>query len=230
MGTMLLILLALYGALAGTPDVTRTPKAGGVPQATAPESEGNAQAPPRDASSPGRLLVVGDSLAEGTEAPLARLLPGWRIQTSAYTGRHADDGVAEIVSRGNLPGVIVVSLGTNDDPSATSTFAGEVQRVLDAAGQSRCVIWANIVRPPYAGVSYSGYNRVLDRLSLSQPNLTVVDWAGIVRSQPGLLASDGVHATSQGYAVRAQAIAAAVSSCGSVQAYGQSTGAGVPGD
>jgi len=229
MGTMLLILFALYGALAGAPDVSSTPNAAAPQQKAAPESEGSAQATPNGASTSGRLLVVGDSLAEGTEAPLARLLPGWRIQTSAYTGRHTDDGVAEIVSR-NLPGVIVVSLGTNDDPSATSTFAGEVERVLDAAGQSRCVIWANIVRPPYAGVSYSGYNRVLDRLSVIRPNLTVVDWAGIVRSQPGLLASDGVHATPQGYAVRAQAIASAVSSCGGVQSYGQSAGAGVPGD
>ena len=90
------------------------------------------------------------------------------------------------------------------------------------------MVWANIVRPPYAGVSYAGYNRVLARLSFSNPSLVVVDWAGIARSQPGVLGSDGTHATAEGYAVRAQAIASAIASCGGVQAYGGATG--VPGD
>jgi lysophospholipase L1-like esterase len=164
--------------------------------------------------------VVGDSLAEGTEAPLAQLLPGWRIRTSAYTGRPTADGVSEITSAGNLPPVLFVSLGTNDDPSATSTFEGQVEAVLEAAGPSRCVVWANIVRPPYGGVSYSGYNRVLDRAATANPNLTIVDWVGITRSHPGLLASDGVHATPEGYTLRAQAIASAVEGCGAGVANG----------
>ncbi len=218
MATLLLILLAVYGAFAGAPEPTRAPKAKTPTESEAPAGAGTAP-------SPGHLLVVGDSLAKATEGPLAQLLPDWQIETSAYTGRHSDDGVADITSRSNLPGVIFVSLGTNDHPSATASFAGDVERVLDAAGPSRCVLWANIARPPYAGVSYAGYNKVLERLSFARPNLTVVDWAGITQTQPGLLGSDGVHATSEGYAVRAQAIASAIASCGGVQAYG-----GVPGD
>jgi lysophospholipase L1-like esterase len=226
MGTLLLILLALYGTLAGTPETSQTPRAA-APKAeseAAPEAtSGSAQA------ASGRALVVGDSLAEGTEAPLAQLLPGWRIRTSAYTGRPTADGVSEITSAGNLPPVLVVSLGTNDDPSATSSFEGEVQAVLEAAGASRCVIWPNIVRPPYNGVSYAGYNRVLAQLALANPNLTVVDWVGIVRRDPDLLAPDGVHATPSGYEARAQAIAAAVTTCGAGAAYGGAAGS-VPGD
>jgi lysophospholipase L1-like esterase len=217
MATLLLILLAVYGSFAGTPESTRAPKA---------EAQTESEAPPEGgaAPSPGHLLVVGDSLAEGTEGQLAQLLPAWQIETSAFQGRHTDDGVADITSRSNLPGVIVVSLGTNDNPSATATFASEVERVLDAAGPSRCVLWANIARPPYAGVSYAGFNRVLERLSFSRPNLTVIDWARITHGQAGLLGSDGVHATSEGYAVRAQAIASAIASCGGVQASGGATG------
>lgn len=221
-----MIMLALYGTIAGGSAASRAPHASPSQAAPAPRAESEAPNGQTAGPNSGRLLVVGDSLAVGTEAPLARLLPGWRVATSAYTGRHTDDGVAEITGRGSLPDVIAVSLGTNDDPSATSSFAGEVQRVLDAAGPAKCVVWANIVRPPYAGVSYAGYNRVLERLSLSHPNLIVVDWSGIVRSQPGLLASDGVHATPHGYAVRAQAIASAIASCG-VGSYG-GTPRGVP--
>jgi hypothetical protein len=222
MGTLLLIVLALYGTVAGTPHASR------APQPAAPEAESEGPAAPPAASASGRLFVVGDSLAEGTEAPLAELLPDWRIRTSAYTGRPTADGVSEITSAGGLPPVLVVSLGTNDDPSATSTFEDQVEAVLAAAGPSRCVVWPNIVRPPYGGVSYAGYNRVLSRLSATNPNLTVVDWVGITRSQPGLLAPDGVHATPEGYAVRAQAIASAIAGCGGVRAYGETTG--VPGD
>jgi hypothetical protein len=208
--TLVLIFLALFGTLAGQPQSASPP-----PVTAAPEAEG--EAAPGAAGAPatsGRALVVGDSLAEGTEAPLARLLPDWRIETSAYTGRHTDDGVAEIVGNSKLPPVLVVSLGTNDDPSGVSSFEASVESVLSAAGPSRCVVWANIVRPPYAGVSYAGYNRVLTRLTAAQPNLTVVDWAGIVRSDPGLLASDGVHASPSGYEARAQAIAQAMQACG----------------
>jgi lysophospholipase L1-like esterase len=219
--TLLLILLALYGTIAATPEPARAPP---------PKAQAESEAAPGAGAAPrlGHLLVVGDSLAEATEAPLAQLLPGWRIETSASRGRHTDDGVAEIVSRPDLPGVIFVSLGTNDLPSATASFESQIDRVLDAAGPSRCVLWANIARPPYGGVSYAGYNQVLKRLSYARPNLNVVDWAGITASQPGLLGSDGVHATAEGYAVRAQAIASAIASCGGVQSYGGSTA--VPGD
>jgi lysophospholipase L1-like esterase len=208
-GTLVLIFLALLGTVAGQPQPASTPAPPATPQ---PEAEG--EAAPGAAAASGRALVVGDSLAEGTEAPLARLLPDWRIETSAYTGRHTDDGVSEILGTSKLPPVLVVSLGTNDDPSAVSGFEASVEAVLQAAGQGRCVIWANVVRPPYNGVSYAGYNRVLARVAAVQPNLTVLDWAAIVRSDTGLLASDGVHATPSGYQARAEATAQAMQTCG----------------
>jgi hypothetical protein len=208
-GTLVLIFLALAGTLAGEPRSAATPAPPATPQ---PEAEG--EAAPEAGTGSGHALVVGDSLAEGTEAPLARLLPRWRIETSAYTGRHTDDGVSEILGTSKLPPVLVVSLGTNDDPSAVSSFGSSVEAVMRAAGPSRCVIWANIVRPPYNGVSYAGYNRMLARAAAANPNLTILDWAGIVRSDPGLLASDGVHATPSGYQTRAEAIAQAMQTCG----------------
>jgi len=230
MGQLVLIFLSLFGGLMSTPQTAHKPAP--VP---AQQSEGEASPGATGGSaraSKGQALVVGDSLAEGTEAPLARLLPGWRIRTSAYTGRPTADGVSEITGTGNIPAVLVVSLGTNDDPSATSTFQGQVETVLRAAGPSRCVIWANIVRPPYGGVSYTGYNRVLTRLAATNPNLTIVDWVGIVRRNPGILAPDGVHATPSGYEERARAIAAAMTGCGTGTSFGGAGygGSGAVGD
>ncbi|HEY6637831.1 MAG TPA: hypothetical protein VIZ61_09140 [Solirubrobacterales bacterium] len=212
MGTLVLIFLALAGTLAGEPRSAPTPAPPATPQ---PEAEG--EPTPGAAAGSGRVLVVGDSLAVGTEAPLAQLLPDWRIETSAYTGRHTDEGVSEILGTSELPPVLVVSLGTNDDPSAVSSFGSSVEAVLRAAGPSRCVIWANIVRPPYNGVSYASYNRVLARAAAVHPNLTILDWAGIVRSDPGFLSSDGVHATPSGYQARAEATAQAMQGCGGLR-------------
>jgi GDSL-like Lipase/Acylhydrolase family len=217
--------LSLFGGLVSAPPTSPAPT-----HTPAPEAEGGGAAGPASGaagSKSGRALVVGDSLAEGTEAPLAELLPGWQIRTSAYTGRPTADGVSEITSTGNLPPVLVVSLGTNDDPSATSTFASQVEAVLEAAGPSRCVIWPNIVRPPYGGVSYAGYNRVLARAAATNPNLTLVDWVGLVRSSPGYLAPDGVHANPSGYEARADAIASAMTTCGGGTSFG---GGGAVGD
>jgi lysophospholipase L1-like esterase len=229
MGLLVLIVLALYGSVAGLVDSAVSPQPKPAPKPAAPQTESEAPPAATAGGSPGHLLVVGDSLAEGTEAPLAQLLPGWRIKTSAFTGRSTANGVSQILGMPNLPDAITVSLGTNDNPGETATFANEVTEVLDAAGPSKCVVWANIARPPYGGVSYSGFNRVLDRLSLTNPNLLVVDWARISHSQPGLLGSDGVHATSAGYALRAQAIASAITSCGGVGTYG-GAGVGAVGD
>ena len=58
---------------------------------------------------------------------------------------------------------------------------------MAAAGPRRCVVWANIVRPPVAGASYAGYNRVLAEESKPRSNLRVVDWARMARQNPGWL-------------------------------------------
>ena len=200
MGQLLAILLALLG-VAGDLTAPPPPVKIGPPEA---------EEPPANASAAKSVLVVGDSLAEGSGPYLPDYLPGWKISQSAYTGRQTADGVAEIVSRGSLPPVLVVSLGTNDDPSATDTFAGQIQSVLDAAGPSRCVVWPNIVRPPYNGVSYAGYNRELASAARSNPNLIVVDWRGMIARHPEWVIYDGVHGTPAGYDARARAIAQAV--------------------
>ena len=117
MATLVLIALALWGTLAGVVDRGGAPHSERVPNVATPQPESEGPAGATGSGAPGHLLVVGDSLAVGTEEPLAHLLPDWRIKTSAFTGRQTADGVAQIVGMTNLPGTIVVSLGTNDDPS-----------------------------------------------------------------------------------------------------------------
>jgi hypothetical protein len=159
-------------------------------------------------------FVNGDSLAVGTGRYLQRFLPNWRLRQSYDVSRHVFQGVDVIREMGQtLPPVIVVSLGTNDDPGMVATFRREVREVMGLAGPDRCVVWTSIVRPAYEGVSYGGLNGVLTDEAARRDNLLVVDWVGLAAAHPDWFGPDGVHPTALGYWGRAAAIARAVKSC-----------------
>jgi hypothetical protein len=167
------------------------------------------------------LLHVGDSLAVGSDPPLRQLLPGWTVTTDALKSRPTSVGVAIIDGQPSLPSRLVVELGTNDSPDQAAQFAGYVRHVLALAGPSRCVVWVNIHRPPYNGISYAGFNRALDQIAATAPNLAVVDWNGMVQSGQAQVSPDGVHPTPDGYRARAAAIVQALEGC---SAQGAGTG------
>jgi lysophospholipase L1-like esterase len=161
------------------------------------------------------LYVDGDSIAYGTDLFLAKYLRGWTIAASVDVSRHTYQGVATIESMqrtGTLPYVVVVNLGTNDDPRAVRQFRSYVLRVTRAAGSERCVIWATIVRPPYAGVSYDGLNDVLFKVAARNTSFHVFDWRPLARAHPAWFGSDGVHPSIPGYRVRAQLLASFIRS------------------
>jgi lysophospholipase L1-like esterase len=167
-----------------------------------------ASAAPGGTRVPKRVHVDGDSIAFGTDLFLARYLRGWEISSSVGVSRHAYQGAASIEALGAaLPPVVLVNLGTNDDPRAISTFASYVRRVVRAAGPERCVIWATIVRPPYAGVSYDGLNGALLSAASRWKTFHVFDWRGLAHAHPAWFDSDGVHPSIPGYRVRAKLLA-----------------------
>ena len=161
-----------------------------------------------------RLLVNGDSLAVGTQPYLPRELGRWKVTQSTAVSRHAYEGAGFLRAYGRgLPRVIHVSLGTNDDPRSVSAFRAAIREVMSVAGPRRCVVWANVVRPPVVGASYAGYNRALAKESRPRSNLRVVNWARMVRENSYWLAGDGVHVSAEGYQVRARAVARSVRRC-----------------
>lgn len=160
------------------------------------------------------VLHYGDSLAVGTAIFLPRFLSGWSLQQSYDVSRHADEAPADLPAFGPaLPRVIVVSLGANDAPAARAWFSRQVRAVVRVAGPQRCVIWSTVLRPPYEGVSYDGFNNILRRLARRSRSLHVFDWVALARAHPQWLGPDGVHPTMTGYRTRAVAIAKLVKSC-----------------
>jgi lysophospholipase L1-like esterase len=157
------------------------------------------------------LFHYGDSLAVGTDLYLDGYLRGWSVRSSTDVSRHAADVPGALRSFGPaLPRVVVISVGTNDDPGAVAAFRRIVRDTLTLAGPSRCVVWTTIVRPPYRGVSYSGYNRTLRTAARNHGNLLILDWEAMARSHPAWFGPDGVHPTMTGYRARAAATAAVV--------------------
>lgn len=160
------------------------------------------------------MYQVGDSLAYGTALYLESFLHGWKVEENVRISMQVTDVPGIVRSRGgSLPAVVIVSAGTNGHPGSVSLFGASVRATVRAVGPGRCLIWANIVRPPYEGISYDRLNRTLQLLADRYRNLVVFDWAGLVARHPAWLGSDGVHVTSTGYRARARALARAVRRC-----------------
>lgn len=160
------------------------------------------------------VTLVGDSLNVGIEPYLGEALDG-RVDPHDLVGRGTAEGVDVLADlRRRLAQVVVVSLGTNDADGTEAEFRGLVDRAVELVGPDRCLVWATIVRD---GSPRTGFNEILADTASAHPNVRLVDWASIVGENPGLLASDAVHATPEGYRRRAAATARAVDSCPSAE-------------
>ena len=139
------------------------------------------------------LLLVGDSLSVGTGPYLRSQLRDYRIDRRHGIGLRTD-AVAVIVEarRASLPPVLVVSAGTNDEPSPVSAFSRPLSRILAVSGRSRCVVWPTIARPPVARVTYDGLNGALApprRATPTSSSWTGSGWYGATPSGSGATAS-----------------------------------------
>ncbi len=166
-------------------------------------------AAPRAHAADGDVLVVGDSLAVGTEPYLAPLLEGVNLVSDVRNGITTPQGMRllRMSLRTVVPQTVVVSLGTNDggDPGR---FADRLRRTLALLPADTCVVWSTIIRPRRKG-PYRPLNRVLHKLKKQDPRLVVIDWEHAVTGGAVYL-PDGLHADPEGYRYRSAMIADAV--------------------
>lgn len=168
-----------------------------------------AGAVPRAQAADGDVLVVGDSLAVGTQPYLGPLLGDRNLITDVRNGITTPQGMRllRMSLRTVVPKTVVVSLGTNDggDPGR---FSNRLRRTLALLPFDTCVIWSTIIRPSRKG-PYRPLNRVLHKLKRQDPRLVVVDWEHAV-TEGAVYLPDGLHADPAGYRYRSEMIAAAV--------------------
>lgn len=159
------------------------------------------------------VLVVGDSLAVGTEPSLRAALAGLEIDADSRNGRTSAEGVA--VLREQLRAeheTVIFDLGTNDGPTAVALTAGSLAAARELAA-GRCLVVATLNHPPQAGVAIDAQNASIHRFAAETPGAALVDWHAAAQATRGVLRPDGVHATAAGYALRGQLFAEAVQSC-----------------
>jgi len=155
------------------------------------------------------VLVVGDSLAVGTEPYLTQLLTDRTLISDVKNGITTPEGMRllRMSLRTVTPTTVVFSLGSNDGADPTR-FADRLRRTMALLPPSTCVVWTTIIRPPRKG-AYRGLNRVLHNLKKKDPRLVVVDWEHAVTGGAVSL-PDGLHANPDGYRYRGEMIANAV--------------------
>lgn len=177
-----------------------------------------------------RVVVLGDSLTVGTWDRLYRDLgQDHAVKIAARFGEGFDggsfsdafgrpvmvDAAAEYAA--DQPAVAVIALGTNtawhNSARADDIDLALANEATAVAGfGAACLVRVTL---PTASTAPGWDPAVAERLNASSAAWTdrTVDWAGTVAARPELLDAGGVHATPEGYRVRAKMIAAAVRSC-----------------
>lgn len=175
----------------------------------------------RMVGSPGlgrRVLVLGDSLTRESRVSTARLLRagGWTPSFRCWGSRRLDWGLAQITrarSLRQLPGTIVVALGTNDISWVDEqTTARRVDALLDRIGPGRRILWVDLhlTRSAWLDARAARFNALLRAQARARPNLTVIGWHRVAAAHR-IGGGDGIHYGPRGYRLRARVIAQAVS-------------------
>jgi hypothetical protein len=161
----------------------------------------------------GRVLAVGDSLAELTSPYLGHFLPGVPLTVNAVGGSNSFQ-IFDLFQESYEPSdsVIVFDAGTNDDPEYPQILAENLKKVAAIAGE-RCLVVPTIHGFTVNGVDNAGKNRVVAGFAASRPGTQTPDWAGFVHTHPQLMQSDNLHPIEAGSEGRAELIAAGISRC-----------------
>ena len=160
-----------------------------------------------------RVLVIGDSLTRDSRILSARGMraAGWTPTFRCWGSRRLDWGLAQVArarALRQLPGYVILALGTNDISWETpATTERRVRTLLDRLGPDRNVLWVDLhlTRSAWLDARADWFNALLRRLERSHPNLTVVRWHAVARAHR-IHGWDGIHYGPGGFRLRAQAV------------------------
>lgn len=172
------------------------------------------------AGSPGqgrRVLLIGDSLTRESRVLTARTLRahGWTPTFRCWGSRRLDWGLAQVTRARQLrqlPGVVVIALGTNDISWVDeATTARRVDLLLDRLGPKRQVLWVDLhlTRSAWLNARAARFNAMLREQAEHRRNLTVVSWHRVAAAHR-IHGWDGIHYGPGGYRLRARVVSAAV--------------------
>jgi hypothetical protein len=139
-------------------------------------------------SDPVTAHMIGDSILDGGQVPVIDDLSGWTVTVDAVIGRGSDGAVAAAQTVPDVPDVVVVEIGVNDQ-SATTT-AANAQTIVDTLGTARALVWLTAHGPE---TQVPAINQAIVDAMGRIPNGTVLDWNRLVPLDS--LNVDGIHPT-----------------------------------
>jgi peptidoglycan/LPS O-acetylase OafA/YrhL len=158
---------------------------------------------PARASSPPRIVALGDSVMIGAKDKLtARLGPGFSM--SAEVGRQATDFVAiaqRLKREGHAPDAMIVQMGNNGP-----LYSDEMEDLRKATSE----VGELFLIDDHAPVSWIGEsNHALAEAARDWPRTTLIDWEPVAAAHEDLL-WDGIHLTPAAAGLYAHLVSGAV--------------------
>ena len=170
------------------------------------------------------LLILGDSITWGTNykgfgnvTPQLQALNTFdkvivdgvfsrNISGPANTLRNGVKTYAKYLKEKVRPSAVIVALGSNDLQGSIKVryYEDRIRELLTLIGDIP-VVWVNVLRidSQYYVRASAVFNRVLNRVALDYPNVSVVDWHTMISSNPKWFAFDKLHLQPVGYRARA---------------------------
>lgn len=155
---------------------------------------------------PRRIVVIGDSLAEGTAQYMPATTPGFSWQTDAKVGRPMLN-VGPLVARYEPQAdAFVIALGTNDCVGSVTDKELE-RRIFTVLGKVLGAPTAFVTvgeNGPVAACAVR-LNKLLKQIAGVVPKAYVLDWQAQAANHPEWygVRGDGIHLTPAGYKARA---------------------------
>lgn len=188
-----------------------------MPALVAPTLRAPASAAATPSNGQGQVVIVGDSLMEGTAVygSLASRVTKRKIWTGVVLdykrGRTTVQGtrtLAQRLARAENPTAVVIALGTNDMLSHADP--GYPSGIIDALMNEALglpVLWVNVtfsrIHPDWRARA-SRFNRALRAAQSEWPTLRVADWSRtFVPSGRSNYIADGIHLSTSAYRARA---------------------------
>ena len=170
------------------------------------------------------LLVLGDSITWGTNykgfgnlTPKLQALNTFdnvivdgafssNISGPAKTLKNGVNTYAKYLKTKVRPSAVIVALGSNDLQGSIKVrfYESRIRELLTLIGDVP-VVWVNVLRidSRYYVRASSVFNKVLNRVALDYPNVSVVNWHAMITKNPKWFAFDKLHLKPVGYRARA---------------------------
>lgn len=165
------------------------------------DAEGRVRLERHRLPSANRVLVVGDSVILGAEAPLRADLVGWQTIVEARESRLPGEGDDVVRAHGDIGRVVVMMLGHNVGPGESHLANIQaMQEVLDGIEIVDRVIWVSAAEIGEGQLEWNEALRgfVSDRREADgDPGVHLVDWALHNAANPDYT-DDGLHLTGAG--------------------------------